>query len=106
MFKVLSVWLLLDRFQHFFGKTPLISMDKNCKINVTMTKLTKKKLAEELADLDALDDDYLPLSELVLQRKITEKDDKLKAAIEVEVALWEHGRNRIAENGKKSRTSG
>ena len=49
---------------------------------------------------------YRPLSELILQRKITNKDDEEKAAIEVEILLWEHGRNQILQNESKSRTSG
>ena len=56
----------------------------------------QKKLAKRLASFNALDEYNRPLSELVLQRKITEKDDELEAAIEVEVALWEHGRMLIA----------
>ena len=53
-----------------------------------------------------MSDTYRPLSELILQRKITEEEDEQKAAIEVELILWEHGRNQIIQNESESRTSG
>ena len=66
----------------------------------------RKLLAEEIAKFDALDDKHRPLSELVLQRKITEEDDKLDTTIEVEFALWEYGRMQIAKRQNISRTTG
>ena len=75
-------------------------------IKVICNFANKERLAKELASFDALDDEHRLLSELLLQRKITEKDDKLKVAIEVENMLWEHGRIRIAKEENESRASG
>ena len=60
--------------------------------------LTRQELADVMSVLDATNDFSRPLSELVLQRKISDKDDKDEAALEVELALWEHGRKRIKQN--------
>ena len=37
-------------------------------------RLTRRKLADIFADIDVLDETYRPLSELLLQRKVTEQD--------------------------------
>ena len=46
------------------------------------------------------------LSELVLQRKITEKDNDYDIAVEVEQILWRHGRDRLRQKQAESRNSG
>ena len=85
----------------------LYSMDNHYDIiDMIEPPSCKETLAKELATFDALDGYYRPLSELLLQRKITETDDKLKVAIEVENALWQHGRIQIDKEANRSRASG
>ena len=82
------------------------TLDKEYQLNISVTYLNRKILSDIMRDTDVMSDTYRPLSELVLQRKISEKEDKQKAAIEVELILWEHGRNKILQNEPESRTSG
>ena len=58
-------------------------------------RFTKKKLADLLAQLDPLNEFYRPLSELILQRDLTDTEDMYEAAVEVELELWKHGRKII-----------
>ena len=69
-------------------------------------ELDKYTLGEGIAQLNVMDDFYRPLSELVLQRKITEKDDAHDVAVEVEQILWKHGRDLLKKRETESRNSG
>ena len=74
------------------------SPDYNIPENLWLTEqLTIDRLAKVLADVNTMDYFYRPLSELVLQRKITDKDDLLELALEVEAEIWKHGR-KLREN--------
>ena len=66
--------------------------------------ITRRVLSDIILDTNVMTELFHPLSELVLQRKITEEDED-KAAIEVELILWEFGRNLMLEKSD-SRTSG
>ena len=76
------------------------------RLRLPLKHLDRRYLSDIIHDIDVMGSTYRPLSELILQRKITNKDDEEKAAIEVEILLWEHGRNQILQNESKSRTSG
>ena len=62
-------------------------------IKVPLEKLTKKNLAYTMVDLNAMLPFHRRLSELVLQRKITNNDDEHDVCVEVEQILWKHGRD-------------
>ena len=58
-----------------------------------------------MAELDAMDSCYRPLSELVLRRKITENDNLHDTRVEVETILWKHGRDLLNKRETESRNS-
>ena len=66
--------------------------------------LDKEELSNIMCNIDFMDEFYLPLSELLLQRKLTDKKDQQKAAIEVELILWEQGRNQMLQTEIKFKT--
>ena len=72
----------------------------------TISDLTKRSLADALHDINPMDNTHRLLSELVLERKITEKDDEHDLAVEVEQILWKHGRDLLKQKEIESRKSG
>ena len=50
------------------------TLDPDYRLDIDLATLNRSKLKDILYDIDVMDDFYLRLSELVLQRKITDKD--------------------------------
>ena len=79
-------------------------IDTDYHMSAPLTKLSRRTLADFLNDVDVMDSFYRPLSELVLQRKITEEDDLHKVSKEVEGILWFHGRDLLKKRELHSRS--
>ena len=95
-----------ERHTAYLFMSYIKTLDSDYRLKLPLKYLNRRKLSDIIHDTDVMSDTYRPLSELILQRKITEEEDEQKAAIEVELILWEHGRNQIIQNESESRTSG
>ena len=68
--------------------------------------LTKQRLVDVIVKADVMNDSNRPLSELILQRKITDKDDQFELALDVKSELLKNGMRLLRDLEVDSRESG